>query len=125
MRPGEKEVAVAGQWAVALHGSFDAALDVRPALGVNQGVGGFDTGRDLRGADADGEWQNQHADRRDRSRDKGALGSHRDSPIRVAPCQTNRVLELPEPHDDRGRDGPSLNVSCSAAPIVAARESAP
>src|SRR5688500_13181476 len=41
VRPRVQEVAVAGQGAVAAQGSLDAALDVRPALGVDQGVGGL------------------------------------------------------------------------------------
>ena len=65
VRPGEKQVDVAGQGAVALQGSLKAALDHRPALGVNQGVGSLDPCGNLGRGDVDGhgeQQQNEQAD---------------------------------------------------------------
>jgi hypothetical protein len=63
VRPGEQEVAIAGQGAVAPQGSFDTALDVRPALRVHQGVGGFDAGGDLGEGDIDRRAEQQQNER--------------------------------------------------------------
>ena len=68
VRTGEKEIAVAGQGAVAPQGRLDAALEERPALGVDQGVRGLDAGGDLGGDDADGSGEQQQKQQADSPR---------------------------------------------------------
>lgn len=101
VRPRVQDVAVAGQGAVATQGSLDVALDVRPALGVDQGVGGLDAGGDLGGGDVDGRRDQQQNEEDARSPfgsgyghapRHGALFSHSGATGMLMPGESRPVL---------------------------------